>query len=133
LGKSDRSVADNDAMIKSAHASLYHWAEIGKELQLQRGHWLMARVYTTLERAERAQYHAKYCCQLTHDFKEQMQDFDVAYSYEGHARALALEGNLEEAEKYKERAMRAGEAIEDDEDKSIFMGDFTGGNWYGLE
>ena len=132
LSKSDRSQAENDAMVQAAHASMYHWAQIGKELQLQRGHWLLAHVYTTLERPEAALYHANYCFQLTQNFEVQMQDFDVAYGYEGYARALALAGNLDEAKTYKERAQQAGDAIKDDEDKSIFMGDFTGGNWHGL-
>ena len=133
LGKNDRSEAENDAMIQAAHASMYHWAQIGKELQLQRGHWLLAHVYTTLERSEAALYHAKFCYQLTQDFKGQMQDFDIAYGYEGFARALALEGNLDEAKNYKERALEFGNAIKDDEDKSIFMGDFTSGNWHDLD
>ena len=60
-----------------------------------------------------------------------MEDFDIAYGYEGMARALALAGQQDEARKYKALAQAAGEAILDPEDKEIFMADLLAGEWYG--
>jgi len=62
-----------------------------------------------------------------------MQDFDRAYASEIVARANALAGKREIALDYYQRAAQAGEAISNIEDKSIFMGDFNSGNWYGIK
>jgi hypothetical protein len=61
-----------------------------------------------------------------------MQDFDLAYAEEGIARALAIVGRLEQAKQHYDKAKTAGEALVDDEDREIFMGDFGSGDWYGL-
>jgi hypothetical protein len=61
-----------------------------------------------------------------------MKDFDWAYAYEGVARANALAGKRDEAIKYIQLAEDKGQAIGNDEDKSIFLGDLNGGNWHGL-
>ncbi len=61
-----------------------------------------------------------------------MQDFDHAFAFESIARANALAGNNEAAAKYRRLAAEAGEAIRDPEDKAIFVSDFNGGNWYGV-
>jgi hypothetical protein len=61
-----------------------------------------------------------------------MKDFDTAYAYEGIARANALAGKRGEALKYIKLAEKSGQAISNDEDKNIFLGDFNGGNWHGL-
>ena len=61
-----------------------------------------------------------------------MADFDIAFAYEGVARAYALGGNQQEAKKYLQLASAAGEAIADPEDKEIFVGDLEGGEWHGI-
>ncbi len=61
-----------------------------------------------------------------------MQDFDVAYAFEALARAHAMLGDQKMAEEFLYLAEQAGGGIADEEDKSIFMGDFDGGEWYGL-
>ena len=38
-------------------------------------------------------------------------------------------GKVEEAKHYYEKAREAGEAIADEKDRSIFMGDFEAGEW----
>jgi hypothetical protein len=44
-----------------------------------------------------------------------------------------LAGNNTEADKYIAKADKAGAAIEDEEDREIFLGDFNGGEWYGVK
>ena len=61
-----------------------------------------------------------------------MKDFDVAYAFEGLARAHAMTGEHKLAEEFLVLAEQAGNAIANDEDRSIFMSDFDSGNWYGL-
>lgn len=44
----------------------------------------------------------------------------------------ALVGNREEALKYIQLADEASKVIQNEEDESIFLGDFNGGDWHGL-
>jgi hypothetical protein len=57
---------------------------------------------------------------MTGEHSDSMADFDVAYTYEGVARANALAGNRDEALKYLQLADEAGQSIENEEDKQIF-------------
>ena len=115
-----------------AHTSLYHWLQVGTAVHQQRGEWMLAKVYTVLGMADIAILHARRCLALTENYQDQMEDFDRAFAYEGIARASALSGNQQEANKYLEMAQAAGEAILDTEDKEIFMGDLNSGEWYGV-
>lgn len=133
LGASPRSEAENLEMIHAAHASLSHWLQVGTPVHHQRGEWLISRVYTVLEHQRAALRHAKRCLDLTETHEEIMEDFDLAYAYEGMARALALSGSEEEAGTFKARAQQAGEEIGDHEDQSLFFSDLKGGPWYVLE
>ena len=132
LLQENRSPEEQFEMVYAANASLYHWAQIGTELQLQRGEWLIAHVYTVLGYPEAALRHAMRCEELTQANLEMMKDFDIAYAYEGMARALALAGKQEEAESFYQQAKDAGSAISDKEDKDIFLKDFIAGEWFGL-
>jgi len=132
LQKSDRTKAEDERMVLAAHASRYHWLNAGTGLHHQRAEWLIAHVYTELGTADSALRHASRCLELTNEFTELMKDFDWAYAYEGLARANALAGKRDEALKYLQLAEKGGRAISNDEDKSIFFGDFNGGDWHGL-
>jgi hypothetical protein len=133
LGKTDRSLADNEQMMHDAHASCSHWLVAGTPLHHQRAEWLIAHVYTVLGYSEPALRHALLCMVLTQENASLMQDFDWAYAHEGLARALALAGNRKEAQHHLQIAQEKGEEIRDEEDKSIFVGDLEGGDWYNLQ
>jgi hypothetical protein len=132
LERPDRSADESIEMAAAAYTSLYHWTHVGTEVHRQRGEWLIARVHTVLGHSELAIRYARRCLELTEQNKEQMVDFDLAFAYEGMARALALAGETQEAAKFLEMARTAGEAIADPEDRELFMADLSGGEWYGL-
>ncbi|MEW6718144.1 MAG: hypothetical protein AB1345_11665 [Chloroflexota bacterium] len=133
LQKPERSKSEDERMIYAVYASGYHWLEAGTGLHHQRAEWLIAHVCTELSLADSALRHTSRCLELTNEFPDLMKDFDWAYAYEGIARANALAGNRNEALKYIQLAEERGQAIHNDEDKNIFLGDFNGGNWYGLK
>ncbi len=89
-------------------------------------------MYTILGETAPAIKHAKRCLELAEEHKSQMEDFDIAYAYEGIARANALVGDRKSAQRYLEMAEAAGEVIADPKDKEIFMGDLETGEWYGV-
>jgi hypothetical protein len=133
LGKSPRRESESQEMIHAAHASLFHWLQVGTPVHHQRGEWLISRVYTILGYKHAALRHAKRCLDLTETHEEILEDFDLAYAYEGMARALALTGNEGVSRKWMEQARGAGEEIENDESRNLFFGDLEGGPWYILE
>ncbi len=128
LEKNERTNEENEKMIHAAHSSCYHWGVIGKPINLQRGEWLISHVYSILNRAEPALYHAIKCMQLTES--QTLLDFDLAYSYEGVARAYACAGKKSVCEKYYKLAQEFGAKIKNEEDKKIFLSDFAAEPWY---
>ena len=52
LENPDRTKEQDDEMLHAAHASRYHWGEVGEAVNLSRGEWQVSRVYSVLGRAE---------------------------------------------------------------------------------
>src|SRR6266498_4431631 len=123
LQKPHRSQADDDEMLYAAHACTYHWKFVGTTVHQQRGEWLIGHIHIVLGHSQEALRHAERCFELTEANRDLMQDFDIAYAYEGLARAYALSGNQKKAREFFDLAQQAADKIKDDEDKSIFMGD----------
>jgi hypothetical protein len=131
LGKKDRTKQDDEIMVHAAHASHFHWSKVGTAVNLPRGEWLVSHVYAVLNRPEPALHHAKLCMEFTKE--NNLVDFDLAYAYEGMARASASAGNKSDSEKYIKLAKEAGEKIKNKEDKDLFMSDFAAGPWYNVK
>jgi hypothetical protein len=132
LEKEDRTDAEEREMLHAAHAAQYHWLYAGTGVHWQRGQWLISRVHVALGNVAEAVRHAELCLEFTDSYRDEMEDFDFAYAYEGVARANALAGVRDRAANYYALARQAGDEIADDEDREIFLGDFKGGDWYGL-
>lgn len=119
LDKKNRTRAEDDKMIHAAHASRFHWGEIGTPLEFERGEWQISRVYSVLTRNEPALYHAKRCLKLCKE--NNIGDFDIAFAYEAMARAHAITGNEKECTKYIQLANEAAGQIKKKEDKAYFL------------
>ncbi len=132
LDKDRRSMDEEDEMVLAAQTSLYHWGKVGNAAQLQRGYWLLSHVFSVLLKPAQAVKFANKCMQVTKANQAEMKDFDLAYAFEGLARAYALEGNKKLAAENYDQAKKAGVSIEDDEDRQIFMNDFNAGSWYSI-
>jgi hypothetical protein len=119
LDKKNRTKDEDDKMIHAAHASRFHWGEIGAPLHFERGEWQISRAYSVLKRSEPALYHAKRCLEICKE--NNIRDFDIAFAYEAMARACAIAGNKIECEKYTKLAREAGEQIKKKEDRDYFF------------
>jgi hypothetical protein len=119
LDKKDRTKEDDDKMLNAAHASRFHWGEIGTPMEFERGEWQISRVYSVLKRSEPAIYHAKRCLEICQ--ANNIGDFDIAFAYEALARAHAVTALKSECEKYTRLAKEAGERIKGKEDKTYFL------------
>lgn len=124
LERPGRSAADDDRMLHAAHASRYHWGEIGQPTQLAVGEWQCARVYSVLGRAEPALHHARRCAEIVaaHDLPEWL----AASSHEALTRAYALAGDRAEALRQRGLARAALQRITDPEERQVVESDLAG-------
>ncbi len=119
LDKKDRTKEENDKMIHAAHASRYHWGEVGTPLEFERGEWQISRVYSVLGRGEPALHHAERCLEICKE--NNIGDFDIAFAYEAMARAYAVGKSKEKCEKNSELARESASKIKKKEDKEYFL------------
>ena len=116
----ERSPEQNNEMINAAHGSLYHWQKPGTPLHLQRGYWLLARVYVVLKMPTQAQHYALLCHQYTLNFPTLMHPFDIGYAYEIMYRLHVLLGNTSEANTYYKNAIAQTSKIDNEKDRQIY-------------
>ncbi|MFC0186740.1 hypothetical protein ACFFJY_00500 [Fictibacillus aquaticus] len=123
IEKKDRTAEDDMKMIHLAHASRYHWGEIGTALQFARGEWQISRVYALLGRFESALYHAKNNLELCQSHN--IGDFDLAFAYEANARAYLIGKEVNLANSFLKLAEDAAENIAKDADKEYFLSELA--------
>ena len=119
LDQGERTRAEDDEMIHTAHASRYHWGLAGTAINLARGEWQVSRVYAVLKRGEPAFYHALRSLEICRE--NEFGGFDLAFAYEAQARAASVSGDRQAALKYFELAKQAGELIVEQDDKDYFF------------
>jgi hypothetical protein len=123
LERSDRTESDDDRMLHAAHASRFHWGEVGAAEQRAVGEWQCSRVYAMLGRGEPALYHARRALELARS--EDVPGWVAASGMEAMARASAVAGDDAAAAGWAAEATSAAVAIEDDEDREVVMGDIA--------
>ncbi len=106
-------------MIHMAHASRYHWGEIGTTLNFARGDWQISRVYAVFGLGKNALKYAKSCIRLC--IENDIDDFDLACAYEAAARAYIVLGDIPMSDQHLRLALKAGDAIAKEEDKKYIF------------
>lgn len=130
IEKDQRTEEETRTLVNSAHASLYHWRRVGTPLQVQRGEWLIARVYVLQGARGAAKDHAGECLRLTREHG--IEDFDRAFAHEAVARAAACNQDELAFQKHLALAEEAGQSIADPEDEEYFFKDLNSGPWFGM-
>lgn len=118
--------------IHAAHASCYHWMQIGTVANRARAEFAVASVYAAAELSEAALRHARRCLELTEANPDEVEDWDKAFACDALARAYAAGGDIAVAREARGQAQAAGEAIADEEDREVFLNWFRSGNWHSL-
>jgi hypothetical protein len=121
LGQADRTPEDDDRMLHMAHASRYHWGQVGTAVNLVRGEWQCSRVYAELGRGEPARHHARRALDLCR--AAGIGDFDLAFCYEAMARASAVCGDAAERDRWLALGREAAADVSDDEDRALVLAD----------
>ena len=124
LGTPDRSPEQDDEMIYAAHASRYHWGEVGTAANLGRGEWQVSRVYAVLGRGEPAVYHAGRCLAYV-EAGVGTEEWDLPFAYESLARAHAVAGDASESRRFEELARETGAAMADPESTEMLLADLA--------
>ena len=124
LEKPHRTEREDDLMTHAAHASRHHWEAIGEPVNHARGEWQVSRVYATLGRAEPALHHARRCLELCEAYPDELEAWDLPYAHEALARAHALAGERETAERHAEVARSRLDALDDD-DRELLVADLA--------
>ncbi|MBM7560207.1 hypothetical protein [Marinitoga litoralis] len=123
IDKKERTQEDIDNMIHMAHASRYHWGQIGEPINLVRGEWQISRVYSILKMGESALYHANRSLELC--VENNIGDFDLAFAYEAIARAYKVLGNEEKKIEYIQKALEAANNIKNEDDKKYTISEIN--------
>lgn len=121
LEQENRTEAEDAEMLHAAHASAYHWMQVGQPVNRARGEWQCSRVYAVLGLAGPALFHASKVLDICQ--REGIADFDLAFAYEALARATALGGDTSEARRWAELARAACEQVAQDDDREIVIAD----------
>jgi hypothetical protein len=120
---SSRGRDEDDEMLHAAHASRFHWGEVGTAAQRARGEWQCARVYAVLGRAEPALHHAGRCLDLCREHSVDMEPFDEPAAREAVARALVVAGRSEEARAELAAARQLLDGVDDRDDRAVLERD----------
>jgi hypothetical protein len=125
MEKSDRTAAETDLMIESAHASAFHWMQIGALNNRARGHWLCSRVYAVAGRPEPSLWHARRCLELVEAGGEGFEDWERGSALEAVARASAIAGDRAESDRYKALAEAELPKIAEADDREVLEKDLA--------
>lgn len=123
LEKEKRTPEETDLMINAAHASRYHWSEVGSAENIAIGEWQISHVYAVLNRAEPALFHGQRALEICK--KHDLKDFPLAYAYEALARAHAVAGNMDEAKRCIALGKAVGGRIKDFMERDLFLKDIA--------
>ena len=121
LEQPQRTVEEDLQMIHAAHASRYHWEQVGTAKEWSIGEWLIARVYAVLKRPEAAAYHAAHALRWARD--DRVAPFYKAYAFESLARAHALVGDTVKFDRCLAEARLLLEAVTDPEERKLLSAD----------
>jgi DNA-binding transcriptional MerR regulator len=126
MEKQTRTAEEDDEMIHMAHASAYHWQQVGSRANRARSEWQCARVHTILGQVDQALYHARRCHEIVEANEDgSMESWDLPGAYEALARAHLAAGNGEEARRWAELGRDATARIPDEDDRKVMEADFA--------
>jgi DNA-binding transcriptional MerR regulator len=120
-----RTTEEDDELIHCAHASAYHWLQVGTAANRARSEWQCSRMYTVLSRAEPALHHARRCLEICESAPDALEDWDLPFAYEALARAHAVAGNVDEARRFVELGRTLAAKVADDDDRALVETDLA--------
>lgn len=109
-------------MLNAAHASAFHWARVGSELNDMRARTLLAEVHALLGNGASALEYASET--RSYFLARETEDWELAYAHVIHAHAAVVAGDFRQHSTSYATAIAAIAAIADDEDRKIVLQTF---------
>ena len=121
IDKSDRTPDEDDEMIQTAHASVWHWMQRADKTprNLSIGYWQLSRVYALSRQPDNARRYAERCLAIT----PADEPFYVGFAYEALGRAEAVAGHAEGGREYLAAARRQAELVAQETDRNALLSD----------
>jgi hypothetical protein len=125
LDQPDRSAIEVDELIHTAHAARFHWGQLQPpdHGQLATSEWQISRMYTLLDRAEPARWHAERS--LANCVDGRIEGFLLGAAYEALARACRLQGDDAAVHRYLRLGREAAAQVTDTEDRQMLLDDLA--------
>jgi hypothetical protein len=123
IDKPARSADEDNQMLMSAFASLWHWYQRPDctRQNLSVGYWQLSRVYALLKQPGPAMQYATRCL----EYSQGEPPFYAAYAYEAVARAEAVAGNFAQTREAIAQARALSDQMADAESKQVFLADLN--------
>lgn len=115
------SEEEANRLVDRAHASLFHWSQVGEPVNLARGHYMVSRAYSATGIHVEALRHSTISLNICKE--NDIADFDIAFAYEAMARAQQLGKNFECQKLFMGLAKKAGDKIAGEDDRKVFFGE----------
>ncbi|MFN8454991.1 MAG: hypothetical protein U0401_10050 [Anaerolineae bacterium] len=115
----ERTPAEAQEMLYAAYAAAFHWSKIGQPINDARAEVALAHVHALLGHGQLAQQYARRC--LAFFEHNDGEDWDIAFAHAEMAHAAAVTGERELHAHHYAAAQARGAAIEDEEDRRIFL------------
>ena len=118
----NRTNAEDDEMLHSAHAAALHWGKVGTELHKARATMLLAHVHALLGHGPSAMAYAKqsFSYVTSHD----SPPWEVAFAHAVFANAAAAARDRDLQATHYSAARALGAALSDAEERSMFEATF---------
>ena len=123
LSVQTRNPAEDEEMLNAAHASAWHWARVGSELNRMRATMLLAEVHALLGFGQSALAYAEEM--RTYFLGVQSPAWEVAFVHIVHAHAASAAGETEKHRASYGLALAAIEAVPSEEERRNLAGTFS--------
>lgn len=117
--QAERTPAEAQEMLYTTYAAAFHWSKIGQPINNARADMALAHVHALLGHGQLAQHYARRCLAFVEH--NEGEDWDIAFAHAEMAHAAAVTGERELHAQHYAAAQARGTAIEDEEDRQIFL------------
>lgn len=125
MDKIDRSLDEDEEMLRLGMASLWHWTQRSDCTNQHQsiGYWLISRIHALLGRADEARRYGEFC--LAKSDSADVAPFALAYAYEALARAESVAGNAESRDQYIAESREIIDTISDPDTRKMLLDDLA--------
>lgn len=120
--KLDRTPDEDQEMLNLAYASAYHWSKVGQPINVARSNIALSHAHSLLGDGDLALGYARRALEFFEH--HECEDWDVAFAHLEIALAAAVQGKAGLHAEHYETARSLGEAIQEEEDRKIFLDEF---------